>query len=230
MLNAFRDLPVKNRHLLLITAIWVLLVLYPNPIKLALSIQRSISPPVKSYQVQHLLSEAPADPASMERYVLTTFPYQYDWVTYGMPWYFPSVEEALAQGTGDCKTRMIVLASLFEASLIPYRQSFSLSHFWVHYEGKLETPLEMQSNAFLLRKEDGSVTVQVPREDREQIIRNIRDGFWRAMPQHRKFLLIGGPMTFLTAGLLLLFLRRESDPILGYDPAMQNLGQYDILD
>jgi hypothetical protein len=210
MIEYIRKLPVKNRHLLLITAIWVLFVLYPNPIKLALSIQRSISPPVKSYQVQHLLSDAPTDPADLERYVLRTFPYQYDWVTYGMPWYFPSIEEALSQGTGDCKTRMIVLASLFEAMVIPYRQSFSMSHFWVIYDGKVESSIEMQQNAFLLRAEDGSITVQVPREDRDQIIRNIRDGFWRAMPIHRKILLIGGPITFLSAGAMLHFLRRES--------------------
>ncbi|SMP67867.1 hypothetical protein [Anoxynatronum buryatiense] len=200
---------VKYRHLLLLTGIWVLLVLYPNPLNLARSIHRIIAPPVEPAKVARLLAEAPSEPEALERFVLEKFPYQYDWVTYGMPWYFPTLDQALAQETGDCKTRFIVLASLFEALEIPYQQSFSLSHFWVHYEGKEENSWEMEQNAFLVREDDGALRVQVPREERRQIYENFRDGFWRAMPGHRKALLMTGPLLFMAAGLLLALMRHS---------------------
>lgn len=200
---------VKNRHLMLATALWVLFVLYPNPMNLGRSLHRVILPPVQPDKVQHLLAEAPHEAEALERYVLETFPYQYDWMTYSMPWYFPALEEALDRGTGDCKTRFIVLASLFEARGIPYRLSFSLSHFWVIYDGKTENSWEMEQNAFLVREEDGSVRLQVPREERNQITQNFRDGFWRAMPQQRKALLLTGPAVMLFAGLILDLVRRR---------------------
>lgn len=200
---------VKYRHLLVLTGLWVLLVLYPNPLNLVRSIHRIIAPPVEPAKVTHLLAEAPKEPEALERYVLETFPYQYDWVTYGMPWYFPTLDQALAQGTGDCKTRFIVLASLFEALGIPYQQSFSLSHFWVHYEGKAENSWEMEQNAFMVREDDGTLRVQVPREERRQIYENFRDGFWRAMPRHRKVLLVTGPALLAAGGLLLALWRRQ---------------------
>ncbi|MEN1761258.1 hypothetical protein [Anoxynatronum sibiricum] len=200
---------IKYRHLFLLTGIWVLLVLYPNPLNLARSIHRTIAPPVEPAKVAHLLAEAPSEPEALERFVLETFPYQYDWVTYGMPWYFPTLDQALANKTGDCKTRFIVLASLFEALEIPYQQSFSLSHFWVHYEGKEENSWEMEQNAFLVREDDGAMRVQVPREERRQVYENFRDGFWRAMPGHRKALLVTGPLLFMAAGLLLALMRQS---------------------
>jgi hypothetical protein len=205
------NLPVKNRHLLLMTALWVLFVLYPNPLSLGRSIQRTLVPPVQQEGVQHLLAEAPHNPEDLEQYVLETFPYQYDWVTYSMPWYFPTLEEALEQGAGDCKTRFVVLASLFEARGIPYQLSFSLSHFWVQYEGKEENSWEMEQNAFLVREEDGSVRLQVPREERSQVFQNFRDGFWQAMPSHRKKLLLTGPALMFLAGTMLYALRRKGN-------------------
>lgn len=209
MIRKLRDTPIKNKHLLLVTALWILLVLYPNPLNLVQSLYRTLNPPVRPEAVQHMVAVVPQNPADLEQYVLETYPYQYDWVTYQMPWYFPTLEEALAQGTGDCKTRFIILASLFEAMEIPYQQSFSLSHFWLSYDGKAENSWEMEQNAFLVREEDGSVRLQVPREDRAQITGNFRDGFWHAMPGHRKNLLITGPFLTLSMGVMLHVLRRK---------------------
>ncbi len=200
---------VKNYHLLFMTLLWVLLVLYPNPFQLGKSIQRILQPPVNPAMVAVLVEKAPEHPRAIEEYVLETFPYQYDWQTYGMPWYFPTLEEALEKGTGDCKTRFVVLASIFEAKEIPYQLSFSLSHFWVNYEGKEENSWETGKNAFLLREDDGSLKLQVPREDQRQIRQNFVDGFWHAMPEHRKVLLLLGPGINLALGIFLYGLRKS---------------------
>ncbi|SDY80841.1 hypothetical protein [Tindallia californiensis] len=186
---------LKHSYIVLVVLAWTLFVLYPNPMKLGLSIYRIFHPPINAVGVAHLLEEIPLEPAEIETYVLREIPYQYDWVTYGMPWYFPTLEEVLDNKTGDCKSRFLVLASLFESQEIPYQLSFSLSHFWVVYEGKAETPLEQAQNAFMLREEDGSLQIQVPREDRNQIWNNFREGFWEYMPFHRKTLLILGWIT-----------------------------------
>lgn len=200
---------VKNAHLLGMTLVWVLFVLYPNPFQLGRSIQRILQPPVNPAEVSVLTEKAPENPRAIEEFVLETFPYQFDWQTYGMPWYFPTLEEALEKGTGDCKTRFIVLASIFEAREIPYQLSFSLSHFWVNYEGKEENSWETPKNAFLLREDDGSMRLQVPREEQSQIRQNFVDGFWHAMPEHRKFLLLLGPGINLGIGITLFALRRN---------------------
>ena len=203
-------LKIKYRQIILLTFIWVLLVLYPNPLKLGQSIYRIIHPPVNAAGVMHLLDEAPLEAEELERFVLKEIPYQYDWVTFGVPWYFPTLEEALKNGTGDCKSRFVVLASYFEAREIPYQLSFSLSHFWVIYEGKTETAMEQRQNALLLREEDGSLSLQVPREDRSQIWNNFREGFWEYMPGHRKTLLIFGVIGAVIAMIMKRILRREN--------------------
>ena len=195
---------IKYWQIISMLMIWTLLVLYPNPMRLAQSIYRIGNPPVNPEGVLQLLEEAPLEAEELERFVLREIPYQYDWVTFGVPWYFPTLEEALHNMTGDCKSRFVVLASLFEARGIPYRMSFSLSHFWVVYEGKTETPMEQIQNAFLLREEDGSLSVQVPREDRNQIWNNFREGFWDYMPRHRKVMLLSG---FAVAAALLILIR-----------------------
>ncbi len=203
-------LRIKYRQIIILTFIWVLLVLYPNPLKLGQSIYRIIRPPVNAAGVMHLLDEAPLEAEELERFVLKKIPYQYDWVTFGVPWYFPTLEEALENGTGDCKSRFVVLVSYFEAREIPYQLSFSLSHFWVIYEGKTETPMEQVQNALLLRGEDGSLSFQVPREDRSQIWNNFREGFWEYMPGHRKALLIFGLLGAVVAIIMTWILRREN--------------------
>ena len=196
--------PPKRKAPILVVFLFafILLVLYPNPYLLGVSISRIFQPRVNPEVVAHLLDEAPQDPAALEAYVLRKIPYQYDWVTYGVPFYFPRAEGVLSQGTGDCKSRFVILASLFETLDIPYRQSFSLSHFWIIYEGKEETAYEQEANSFLLRDEDGT-RLQVPREDARQIFDTLREGFWDVMPTHKKALLLASlPITMLLGWLM----------------------------
>src|SRR5690554_6325548 len=133
--------PMRKRlvlMMLLFFSFWTLFVLYPNPYRLALSLYRIIHPATNPAAVVELLETAPSEARDIEEFVLKEIPYQYDWQTYGVPFYFPTAEEAMEKRTGDCKSHFVVLASLFEAKDIDYRQSFSLSHFWVDYEDKEE--------------------------------------------------------------------------------------------
>ena len=183
-------------------SLWTLFVLYPNPYRLGVSGARIINPAVNPKAVAHLLDELPESPREIEIYVLREIvPYQYDWQSYGVPFYFPRVEEVLARGRGDCKSRFVVLASIFEALDIPYEKSFSLSHFWITYEGKVETRLESVENAFLVQGDQG-MSLQIPRERLEDSFNTIKAGFWDAMPSHRQGLLfMGPPLSLIVAGL-----------------------------
>ena len=190
---------IKTRHLALFLVLWTLLVLYPNPYRLVLSVARVVRPPVDVSAVAHLVAVSPADPAGLEAYVLREWPYQYDWQTYNVPWYFPTVQQALAAGTGDCKTRFVVLASLFEAKGIPYRQTVSLSHIWVTYEGKPEYGNEQDQHAWLVRDESGT-SIRRPQEDLGEVRDAAREAFWDHMPAERKALLLAGPPLAIILG------------------------------
>ena len=103
-----------RRYFPLVFVLWILFVLYSNPLNLIISIQRVLN--------------FDADPAAIEKAVLAIIPYRYDWELYGMPWYCPTIEEVLARGKGDCKARALVLASVLEAKSIPYQVYSSPMH------------------------------------------------------------------------------------------------------
>ncbi len=192
-------LRLAPRHQLLFLFLWILFVLYPNPYRIAASAYRVVHPPVDPEMVEHLSRNAPSDPEEMERFVLQEFPYQYDWKTYNVPWYFPTVSEALEAGTGDCKTRFVILASLFERENVRYEKTVSLSHFWVNYEGKEETALERAEHAWLVQDDEGR-RVQMPQEDLRDVWDTFRAAFWEHMPAVRKFLLLLGPPLAILLG------------------------------
>jgi len=179
--------------------LWTLLVLYPNPYRLVVSVARVVNPPVSPSAVESMAQGTPPDPLELERFVLQEFPYQYDWVTYGVPWYFPTAEEAIYEGTGDCKTRFVVLSSLFEMHDIPYEQTISLTHFWVSYEGKEEEGIEKSEYAWLIRDETGT-RVQPPGEELRDVWEAFREAFWEHMPPGRKLLFVLGPLISLLLG------------------------------
>lgn len=183
-------------------SLWTLFVLYPNPYRLFISLYRIIYPPINPMAVTELVGKSPSKALEVEEFVLREIPYQFDWQTYGVPFYFPTPEEVMSHKTGDCKSRFVVLASLFEALDIPYQQSFSLRHFWVDYDDKKENSLEKDDNAFFLRTEEG-FKIQMPREDFKEIRRTLREGFWEVMPLPRKvLLLLGFPLTIIMGFLI----------------------------
>lgn len=85
--NVFRR--VFRRYFPLIFILWILFVLYPNPLNLIISIQRALN--------------FDADPEDIEKAVLAKIPYRCDWELYSMPWYCPTIEEVLERGEGIAK-------------------------------------------------------------------------------------------------------------------------------
>jgi hypothetical protein len=89
---------VFQRYFPLLLILWILFVLYPNPLNLVLSIQRVFSLDVDPNAVELMLEDFSSPPVAIEKMVLQKIPYRYDWEVYGMPWYFPIVEEVLEKG------------------------------------------------------------------------------------------------------------------------------------
>ena len=176
-----------------VVVLWVLLVLYPNPLRLAASLQRLANPRVDTKAVQTLAESLPSEPAAIEEAVLDSVPYCYDWEVYAMPWYFPTVDEVLEKGRGDCKARAIVLASVLEAKGIPYRINSSPTHVWVDYDGKVEDELENSGAGFYkIDPQTGTKSLHVPKISITGVMHMAWQGFWPPMPDSRKVLLVSG--------------------------------------
>lgn len=177
----------------LLIVLWVLLVLYPNPLRLGASVQRLASPRVNPDAVESLAASLPSEPAAIEEAVLESLPYSYDWEVYAMPWYFPTVEEVLKNGQGDCKARAIVLASILEAKGIPYQINSSPTHVWVYYDGKVDSSTENAEVGFYeVDPQTGARSLRFPRTSITYVMATSWEGFWPPMPILRKVLLISG--------------------------------------
>ena len=171
------------RWKLLFIFVWILLVFYPNPMRIGETFFRVLNPPVAPEIItDHILDEVrDLDSSEIERFVLNYIPYQYDWQTFNLPWYYPRVEEVLANRTGDCKSRMILLASIFEVLGRDYEIRYSINHFWVHYEGKEEGYIE-RDEVFLFSEEEG---FQIPDFQLDVTYRSYNN-FMELMPFSKK--------------------------------------------
>jgi len=194
---------VFRRYFPLLALLWILVVLYPNPLNLIVSLQRAFNPNIAPASVESLSRDLPSDPAAIENAVLQQIPYSHDWESYGMPWYVPTVGEVLERGEGDCKARTLVLASLFEAKGIPYRISWSPIHMWVDYEGKEETAIENPRVEFYQQDpETGERSFQLPKIPFSEVMHSFWQGFWDPMPGVRKALLLFGLPALIRLRLL----------------------------
>jgi len=70
---------VFRRYFPLMLVLWILLVLYPNPLNLIISIQRVLDFDAKPSAVEFMLNDLPSDAADIERTVLIILPYHHDW-------------------------------------------------------------------------------------------------------------------------------------------------------
>jgi hypothetical protein len=177
----------------LLILVWVFVVLYPNPAVLVRSIHNIRHPDIDAVAVQDLAKSLPNDPKLIEQAVLDRIvPYEYDWRTMGVPWYFPTTREVLKSGKGDCESRAIVLASILQAKGIPYQLKMSFDHIWVQYPGKQANALE-NDGAVLAQRVNGHFVwhwpsnVHLGAEIHAQI-----ENYWTPMPIGRKILLFGG--------------------------------------
>jgi hypothetical protein len=195
---------VFRRYFPLIFILWILFVLYPNPLNLIISIQRVLNFDADPGVVESMLNDLPSAPVDIEKAVLARIPYRYDWELYSMPWYCPTVEEVLERGAGDCKARALVLASVLEVKNITYQVHSSPMHIWVDYEGKNETSIENAKVEFYqYDPETGKRRFQIPEISLGKLVDSWRQQFWTAMPDGRKALLILGLLALVTARVIL---------------------------
>jgi len=200
--NVFRR--VFRRYFPLIFILWILFVLYPNPLKLPMSIHRFMNPDVNPDAVEFMLNDLPSDPVAIEKAVLAGISYRLDWELYGMPWYFPAAEEVVERGEGDCKARALVLASVLEAKNIPYQVHSSPMHVWVSYESKEETSIEnAQVEFYQYDPETGERQFQVPEVGLGKLMDSWRQQLWTPMPIDRRALLISGLVALIAARVIL---------------------------
>ena len=200
--NVFRR--VFRRYFPLIFILWILLVLYPNPLNLIISIQRILNFDAAPGTVEFMLNDFPSDPVAIEQAVLAKIPYRYDWDLYSMPWYCPTIEEVLERGEGDCKARALVLASVLEAKSIPHQVHSSPMHVWVEYEGKQETSIEnAQVEFYQYDPETGERRFQIPDIGPGKLTHYLQQQFWTPMPDVRKALLISGLLALIAARVIL---------------------------
>jgi len=195
---------IFQKYFPLLLILWIIFVLYPNPSKLIISVQRIFSPDIDPVAVEPVLCDLPSDPEATEKAVLERIPYGYDWEVYDVPWYFPTTAEVLHKEKGDCKARAIVLASIFEAEKIPYRLNISPIHVWVEYKGKVETRLENSEVKFYqLDPVTGKKLFKIPDIRLREIMDSTLQGFWEPMPGSRKALLFSGLFILVTARVIL---------------------------
>ncbi len=131
-----------------VLALTILLVMYPYPGRLVTHMRRWRNPaalinpdsPALQPLLDTLRTQIPSDlPAKkklriIEEYVCSLLPYAWDWDTWGVADYIPTVEEALERGQEDCDGRAVVAASLLkglghEATIIS-----DWAHVWVRTE------------------------------------------------------------------------------------------------
>lgn len=183
--------------------LWILFVLYPNPLNVGVSLYRAYQPDVDPLAIGQL-GEFPSEAASIDALVKARVPYSYDWTVYGMPWYFPTTRLVVEQGMGDCKGRAIVLASVLEAKDIPYRIISSPIHIWVEYDGKEQTTLENEGVSFYQHDpETGERLFRLPDIPLRDVLDSSWSAFWEPMPVARKLLLVSGIAGLVCARVLL---------------------------
>ena len=185
-------------------ALWIFLVLYPNPFNLLVSVYRVFNPDIDPAAVEPLLAGLPSDAEDIQIAILERIPYRYDWEVSGMPWYFPKTADVVANGTGDCKARAVVLASVFERLDIPYTLNSSFVHFWVDYAEKPETAFENPRARFYEQDpETGDRFFQWPEIEWKLWFDSTVEGLWTVMPLIRKLLMIGGVVLLVVARVVL---------------------------
>ncbi len=177
--------------------VWVLVMLYPDPGILVRSIRNISEARADAPAASGLAAGMPSDPRVIERYVLS-FPYENDWSTAGVPWYFPTAAEALEAKRGDCESRAVALASLLSAKGIPNELRVALNHIWVDYPGKYPSVMENIELEVAGHRKSGFF-LQIPGQfDLEKVIADQIDITWATMPVSRLLPLLMGALLIVT--------------------------------
>ncbi len=202
---------MKKRTRLLLVLLWILVVLYPHPLVLVATLERTISPPVDANAVRDIAPSLPDDPNAIHDLVLTKLvPYDLDWNIYGVPWYFPSAGEVARDRRGDCESQAVMLASLLEAKGIPYQLKMSFDHIWVDFEQKRPEEMESDAVAFASREGEGYRIALPKKFDLNHFLTVQADARWHPMPGERKLLLVVGLLVIVMGQMALSVLEAMS--------------------
>lgn len=126
-------------------ALTLLLIAYPYPHLLARNVQRWRNPNTliepDNPRLQPMLTElqarlAPSLPPQkalrvVEKFVYEKVPYEWDWDTWGVADYIPTVDEVLDKGGEDCDGRAVIAASLHRALGHKADLVSDFAHVWV---------------------------------------------------------------------------------------------------
>lgn len=191
-----------RRRVIMLAAMlmWIGLLLYPDPRVLTESLRRLARPPVDPSAVRHLADMLPDDQAAVEAFSQDYVKYKSAWTVYGVPWYFPTVDEVIDDKAGDCQAEAVLTASILEAKGLPYTFRYSFDHVWVDYPGKGVTALEDPATAFVSDEGKGwfaSLPDRIPVRD---IVRERVEFHWDPMPAERKAGLLAGLVVALLIG------------------------------
>jgi len=189
-------------HLLvvLLALLWIGAVVYPDPRPLISSLDRLRHPPVDPAAAAGVAGTLPDDYQAIEQFALDYVPYQYAWTAYGLPWYFPTVEEVLRDRAGDCQARAILSASIFEAKGMPYTMHYSFDHVWVDYPGKQALSMEDPESSFVADS-GGGWLAKLPKKIPLWTIIKVRvDYHWSPMPVLQKVMIILGCLAIVGWG------------------------------
>jgi hypothetical protein len=151
----------------------LLAVAYPRPDRLVRNIVRwrnldSLIDPDNpalaplAAEVAPRLEGVPPGPEALrivEDYVLRRIPYAWDWETWGVLDYVPTVEETLAVGREDCDGRAVIAASLLRRFGYDASITSDLSHVWVRTSaGETMTPVRPASGGTIIAASIGGPT------------------------------------------------------------------------
>jgi hypothetical protein len=187
-----RGHPVLKRVLVLLAVIlWVGAVMYPNPAKLVVSLERLRNPPTDAQAATAFAQGLPDDYKAIENFALDYVQYRTSWALYGSPWYYPTLKEVISQRAGDCEGRALLFASILEAKKLPYTMRYSFDHVWVDYPGKNGQGIEDPGTSFVSTSGNGWWG-RLPHIPLWSTIK-VRVGYhWTPMPVDRKTLFLLG--------------------------------------
>jgi hypothetical protein len=190
------------RHLIVVVlvAAWIGAVVYPDPRPFFSSVARLKNPPVDAQVAAEMAAGLPDDYRAVEDYVSNYVTWKSAWSVYGLPWYFPTVDEVIADQAGDCQAEAVLAASIFKAKGMPYTLRYSFDHVWVDYPGKGVTALEDPATSFVSDEGEGWLAGLPDKIPLWSILKERTAYHWTPMPLLQKLLIVGGALLIVGYG------------------------------
>lgn len=186
--------------MVLFIALWIGAVVYPDPRPLFTSIDRLEHPPVDPSAVAEIAAALPDDYKAIEDFARDYIPYTPAWTVYGLPWYFPTVPELLDAKAGDCQSRALLAASVFEAKNMPYTLRYSFAHVWIDYPGKVSPAMEDPATSFVVDDGRGWLAKLPTRIPLWSILKTRWAYHWTPMPLLQKIMIVFGTVLIIGWG------------------------------